>query len=152
MKTLLISFISLLILFLGGCKKDGSVYVAQYVDIAYTDNLNKDLLDPSDSNGFSFSNIRVFSLINNVKAEIYHANLTYPRDIMLYKNESLNQYFLRVTLEQDTTLLQLNPNITDTITCTIDRSEGNSIIKKVWYNGDLKWEYGKVGAVITIRK
>jgi len=152
MKTLLFICIAFMLVFINGCKKDGTVYVAQYLDIAYNDNLGNDLLDPSNSNGFSSENIQLYTLVNNVKTEVYHPNLTYAHSFMIYKNDSLKLYFLRVFLEDNTTFLQLNQNITDTITCTIDKSNGNSIIRKVWYNGDIKWEFGKVAPCITIKK
>ncbi len=44
-----------------------------------------------------------------------------------------------IGVEVDTTLIMLNKSIMDTLTCSIDRSHGNHIITKVWYNGVLKW-------------
>lgn len=153
MKNSLVFFLGVVILFCGSCKKDAKQTIVEtHLDIAYSDDLGNDLLDTSNSNSFSSDNIRLYTFVNNVKTEVYHPNLTYPHNFMIYKDDSLNQYFLRVFLDQETTLLQLSPNITDTITCTIDNSNGNSIIRKAWYNDDLKWEFGKTGPSFTIVK
>ena len=46
-------------------------------------------------------------------------------------------------------LVQLNQNTTDTIISTVDKSIGNEILRKLWYNASLEWEFG-VAPVITI--
>ena len=73
-----------------------------------------------------------------------------PYDYMIYKNSELNQYYIRVFLH-DTTYLRLNETEEDTITCTIDYTKGNEILKKLWYNGVLKYD-SPVAHVITIIK
>jgi hypothetical protein len=104
--------------------------------------MGNDLLNPSFQNYFSPSNIHIYSLVNGVKNSINNARMEYPQDYMIYKNDSLNLYFLRVFLASDTLLLQLNQSITDTLTCIIDDSNGNVILKKAWYNGTLIWGGG----------
>lgn len=151
MKKLLLFLVMVPFLF-SNCKKDPkqSVVVSTYIDIAYKDNLGVDLLNPSIANYFSPTNIHVFTLVDGVKKEVNNPMMDYPHDYLIYKNDSLNLYFIRVFLH-DTTILQLNQTITDEITCTIDKSNGNEIIRKLWYNGILKWEY-PVAQVITIVK
>jgi hypothetical protein len=45
----------------------------------------------------------------------------------------------------------LNQNTTDTIISTVDKYNGNEILRKLWYNASLEWEFG-VAPVITILK
>ncbi len=153
MKNIIVLCLIAIAILLTSCVKDNSgTVVEENLDITFTDNLGDDLLDPSNKNGFSSNDIRLFTLANNVKKEVYYANWNYSHAFMLYRNDSLNRYFLRVFLLQEKTLLQLSPTETDTITCTIDNSNGNSLIRKAWYNGDLKWEFGKLAPSITIVK
>lgn len=153
MKNLLI-FLAMIPLLLSSCKKGTTdkTVIDIGVDISYKDNLGNDLLDPATPNYFSASNIHVYHLINGVKTEVYNPMMDSPRDFMIYKNDSLNQYVLGVSLTANTVLLQLNENITDTITCTIDKGDNYEIVKKIWYNGVPKWEFGKVAPTFTITK
>ena len=67
--------------------------------------------------------------------------MNYPHDFLIYKNELLNQNYIRVFLTDETVLLELNSNITDTLTSATDNTNGIQLMKKVWYNSVLKWEY-----------
>jgi len=152
MKTVVI-LIVILPLFFSNCKRDSSTasVVTTAMDIAYKDNLGNDLLDPLIQNYFKQSNIHVYTVLDNVKTEVYNPSMTYPNGFRIYKNDELNQFFMTIYLESDTMLVQLNQNTTDTITCSIDKSNGNQILRKFWYNGTLKWEFG-VSQTITIIK
>jgi len=125
--------------------------VTTSIDIAYNDSFGNDLLNESTQNYFSKNNIHVYTIINGVKTDVYNNMMDYPRDFLIYKNIELNNYFIRFFLESDTVLVQLNQNTTDTIISTVDKSNGNEILRKLWYNGSLKWEFG-VAPVITILK
>jgi hypothetical protein len=153
MKNTLFIFMAIISLFLNNCKKDskGNSVVEINIDISYKDALGNDLLDVTKQNHFSSDSIMLYSLINGKKIEILYPNLSHPKMFYIYKNDSLNLNLLRVSLEQDSTLIELNKRIIDTITCTIDKSNGNEILRKVWYNSVLKWEYG-VTPQITIIK
>lgn len=135
------------------CNKDSnnnSIVVSTYIDIAYNNYAGNDLLDTSTLNHFIASNIKVFTINNEKKTEINNINMSYPHDFFIYKNDSLKENLLRLFFENDTTLLQLSQNSMDTITVTIDKSNGNTLLNKVWYNGVLKWDGGY--HIITIVK
>ncbi|MDP4290463.1 MAG: hypothetical protein Q8908_05230 [Bacteroidota bacterium] len=125
-----------------GCKKNPpSVTITTMVDIAYKDKSGKDLLNPSTENCFSVNNIHIYHLVNGIKEEVFRPQMTYPHDFFIYKNNELNQYFIRVFLLSDPVLVELNPTITDTLSFTADKYGASQILRKVWYNGELKWEF-----------
>lgn len=151
-KTGIILIIALsLVLF--NCKRDSnnSSVVSTHMDISYLDKLGKDLLNPLVSGYFAPGDIHVYTLTGNVKAEVNNERMTYPHDFMIYKNEELNRYFIRFFLEADTVIVKLNESISDTLTCVIDKSNGNQILRKFWYNHKLEWEFG-IDQKITIIK
>jgi hypothetical protein len=153
MKNVLILCTGVILLCLVNCKRESakSTIVSTSIDIAYKDAFGNDLLNVSNQNYFSKDNIHVYTIINGVKTDVYNNMMDYPRDFLIYKNDELNGYFIRFFLESDTVLVQLNQNTTDTIISLIDKSNGNQILRKLWYNGSLKWEFG-VEQVITIVK
>jgi hypothetical protein len=153
MKNLFVLCTCVILLCLINCKResDNSTIVSTHIDIAYKDAFGNDLLNESNQNYYSKDNIHVYTIINGVKTDVYNNMMAYPRDFMIYKNDELNSYFIRFFLESDTVLVKLNQNTTDTIISTIDTSNGNQILRKLWYNGSLKWEFG-VEQVITIVK
>lgn len=153
MKNVLILCTGVILLCLVNCKKESpkSTIVSTSIDIAYKDAFGNDLLNETNQNYFSKDNIHVYTIINGVKTDVYNNMMAYPQGFRIYKNEELNSYFISVFLESDTVLVQLNQNTTDTIISLIDKSNGNQILRKLWYNGSLKWEFG-VAQVITIVK
>ena len=153
MKSLLVLCTTVILLCLINCKRESgkAIVVTTSIDIAYNDSFGNDLLNESTQNYFSKNNIHVYTIINGVKTDVYNNMMDYPRDFLIYKNIELNNYFIRFFLESDTVLVQLNQNTTDTIISTVDKSNGNEILRKLWYNGSLKWEFG-VAPVITILK
>jgi hypothetical protein len=140
MKTIHIILIAVIFSLLGNCKKDPSksAVVSMHVDIAYNDKLGNDLLDPTRQNHFSSDSIHVFNVVNGIKKEVYYPNYDAPHNFVIYKNDSLKSYYLKLFLETDTTLLVLNKTITDTVTCTSE----NWILIKAWYNGVFECDGG----------
>lgn len=119
-----------------GCKKDpnSSVVVNTFVDIYYLNSSDQYLLNNSTPNHFDADSFIVYNVTNNVKTVVDYPNLDWPNDFAVL-SDSLKNNFLRVVLQTDTTLLTLSKNITDTITCIIYKSEGNTLIKNISYNG-----------------
>ena len=140
-------------LILTDCKRgsDMGVEVSTYIDIAYKDHLGNDLLSSSSPSYFSANAIQVYTMINGTKTAVHHANYDYPQNFLIYKNDSLKSYFIRIFLENNETLLQLNPTITDTLTYTVDNSNGNSLLTKLWYNGSLKWAGGTAQEIVIMK-
>ena len=144
MKTIHIILIVVIFSLLGNCKKgpSKSAYDSMHVDIAYKDKLGNDLLDPTRQNHFSSDSIHVFNVVNGIKKEVYYPNYDAPHNFVIYKNDSLKSYYLKLFLETDITLLVLNKTITDTVTCTSEKSNGNWILIKAWYNGVFECDGG----------
>ena len=144
MKTIHIILIVVIFPLLGNCKKgpSKSAYDSMRVDIAYKDKLGNDLLDPTRQNHFSSDSIHVFNVVNGIKKEVYYPNYDAPHNFLIYRQDSLMTYYLRLFLETDTTLLVLNKTITDTVTCTSEKSNGNWILIKAWYNGVFECDGG----------
>jgi hypothetical protein len=141
------------VLIAGGCKLESpnEVLIDNKVDIYYINSRHEDLLDTAVNGSFTTDSIHLYNVLRGVKKEVNN-RADYPHNFYIYKNEELQKYILRVFLEVDTTLLELNRNITDTITCVFERSEDNFIIRKVWYNGNLKWDDYAVSREFTIMK
>ncbi len=154
MKNILIALMAIISMSLSNCKKDPSkgADVSTLMDIAFKSSGGSDLLNPSTPNYFSPSSIHVYVVVKGIKKEVYNPMMDYPQNFLIYKVDSLNLYRIRVFFETDTTLLQLNSSITDTLVCTFDRSNGNWRIRKFWYNGVLKWDNVLYPQEITIIK
>jgi hypothetical protein len=141
------------VLIAGGCKLESpnEVIIDNKVDIYYINSRHEDLLDTVVNGSFTADSIHLYNVLRGVKKEVNN-RADYPHNFFIYKNEELQKYVLRVFLEVDTTFLELNRNITDTITCVFERSVDNFIIRKVWYNGNVKWDDYAVSREFTIMK
>jgi len=141
------------VLIAGSCKLESPkrVIIDNKVDIYYKNSSNEDLLDTAVTSSFTADSIHLYNVVAGVKKEVNN-RADYPHNFLIYKNEDLQKYVLSVFVEVDTTLLELNRNITDTITCAIEISEENFIIRKVWYNGNLKWDDYAVSREFIIMK
>jgi hypothetical protein len=150
MKLILLLFSAFLILPFGSCKKIPTIESAM-MEIAFKDKSGNDLLDSTTQNNYSVGSIHLFNVVNGVKKEVNYPNYDFPHNFLIFRNDSLNQNFLRVFFETDTTLLQLDQNTVDTLTCVIDRSNGH-VLKKFWYNGVLRWDNIMLPPAIIILK
>jgi hypothetical protein len=146
MKTIICFSFAIILLCLISCKSDSSnaVVVEKFIDIAFKSKSGNDLLNSETQDYFSPANIHIFLLNNTIKTEVNNPRMQYPNDFMIYKNDSLNLYFIRVFIENDSILLQLNQTITDTITTSFDKN----VLIKLWYNGNLKWESGSIQRIV----
>jgi hypothetical protein len=143
MKKILISPVILFILFLTDCKKiDNSFSDSSFINIAYMDKLGNDLLDTTRQNYFSHGSIHVYNVVKGIKKEVYNPMADYPHNFLIYDNQDLKSFYLRLFLETDTTFLELNKTTIDTITTVIYKTTNLRYIDKLWYNGDLKWQSG----------
>ena len=89
MKTL---FIASMIITLASCKDDvsGSSFfnLDTTIRISVSDHEGSDLLDPSNPNGFDFSQIRLFDLKENEKKEVPAQSSGLSKNFLLYKHPS----------------------------------------------------------------
>ena len=155
MKNILIIFIVITFLFSMSCNKCGgkATVVDTGVEITYVNNKGEDLLNVATPGHFSADSIHIYNVVKGIKKEVYNSHYDIPRNFVIIKNDSLHKYFLRIFPDVDTTLLELNENTTDTITCEFAKSYcNNQIVTKVWYNGILKWGDMSVPRAFTIIK
>ena len=152
MKKILFILLSAILL-INACGKDTGkgVLDESYMEISYQDLAGKDLLDSNTAGYYNVGNFHVFKMVNGVKTEVAHYMADYPHDFLIFKEETLNKYYIRVFLDNPT-YLQLNQNTEDTLTCDIEKSNGNTLLKKFWYNGKLYWNDNRYPKRITIIK
>lgn len=130
--------------FLGfSCSKDlqKASVIDTYVIVCYKDNQGRNLLDPSTPNYFVKDNIRLFTVDAGTKNPVYFPMADSPYNFAVY-DDSRAGLVINIGIEADTTLIQLNNSITDTIVSQIRKyHEGASqFTDKLWYNGSLIWE------------
>lgn len=140
MKKNLIILIFITLLLNNACKKEPAknAIISTYMFISYQDKSGNDLLDSNTPGYYSAGNIHIYKMVNGVKTEVNHPTADSPHDFSIYKDDSLNRYYLLLYLDNPS-YLQLNQNTIDTITCDIEQSNGNILLKKFWYNGQLYW-------------
>jgi hypothetical protein len=123
------------------------------IDIVYVDKVGNDLLDSGNTVHFSAKDITVYNIEKGEKVKVNKPKMDYPNNHFIFRDEATGKNHLRVFLEAETVLLQLNTTTTDTIKCKIKKAKGSTHITKVWYNGKLVWQFGKdVSQVITITR
>ncbi|MEO8759492.1 MAG: hypothetical protein ABI448_01275 [Bacteroidia bacterium] len=134
-------------------KTKQAMYVNINIDIAYTDKAGNDLLDANNDNHFDAKDITIYNMVNGEKIKVNKPGRDYPNNHFIFKDEAAKTNYLRVFLETEMVLVQLNATTTDTIKCTLKKTKGNTHIEKVWYNGKCVFKYGKtVSQAITIVK
>ena len=121
-------------------------------DIAYRNDKGDDLLNPATPGHFSADDIKTYKIVDGKAIEIYNGFMDAPRNFYIYNDTPENCYRMRIFLDNDSMLLRLNSDITDTITSYIEKSSGNTVTKKVWYNGKLMWSSGDGVREFTIVK
>jgi len=143
MKNLSVLILIIVVCFLSGCTLDKPpIKMDTSIVISYKNQKGDDLLNSSTDNYFSPDNIKMFWMMEGKSSSFF--------GFQVYKPSDSNIYYLgfNVSNGSDTLLLQLNSNITDTVTSVTD----NFITKKVWYNGALVWKSGDGLRKFTILK
>lgn len=134
-------------------KTKAAYYVNVNIDISYKDKVGNDLLDSANATHYSAKDITLYYLEKGEKVKINKPKMDYPNNHFMFKDNAVGTNLLRVFLEREIVLIQLNATTIDTIKCTIKKEKGSTQIEKVWYNGVLKWEKAKdKSQVITITK
>jgi hypothetical protein len=134
-------------------KNSKNMYVNINIDIAYKDKDGNDLLDPGNEGSFTDKDITIYNGVNGEKVKVNKPGRDHPNNRFIFKDDVSKSNLLRVFLESEVVLIQLNAAVTDTVKCTIKKAKGNTHIDKVWYNGKLVWKYGKdTSQVITVVK
>ena len=130
-------------------KTKKAISVNVNIDLAFKDKEGNDILGSS----YKQDSIVVYNVVGKEKIKVNKPHADYPNNHFIFKDEKTQSNLLRVFLESETVLLQLNSTTTDTLKRTIKKTKGNTHIAKVWYNGKLVWAFGKqTSQVITITK
>ncbi|MFK7978948.1 MAG: hypothetical protein AB8G86_03110 [Saprospiraceae bacterium] len=136
----LILIFGILILGISSCdnKTDCCTIIDVDVQILYKNQLGENLIN-SDAN-FSESNIKVYYKNGNEFEYIYDGNLDSPN--MYRMDEDANQNLILTIFpsnyyvgDQSTTLIELNPNVVDTLVCEFELDNNREICKRAWLNG-----------------
>jgi hypothetical protein len=143
MKPLTLMLISAMMLF--SCQKEKeAMNLDAGIEITVFDNNGNDLLNPSNQNSFKEQNIKIYYLINGIVEEVYYPNYDNPRNFSIYERDGIYRMGLSPNAnEKDefpVTYIKWNETDTDTIKCSISRTESSVICTKVWYNETLMWD------------
>jgi len=134
-------------------KTKKSTYININIDLAYKDKTGNDLLDSNNAVHFSAKDIIIYNIEKGEKLKVNKPKMDYPNNHFIYQDDATSTNHLRVFLEAEEVLVQLNATTADTIKCEVKKTKGNIHLVKVWYNGKLTWEFGKDALqVITIIK
>lgn len=126
----------------GGDEPIYGVYVDHSIYIKYFDENGNNLLN----GGIDESDINIYRKINNEWVYYFEGNLDYPKGIKIVEIENEKYLILFVSDKVNEsniseTKIELSNYIeSDIFKTEIDNSHGNSIIRKIWLNGMMKWE------------
>jgi hypothetical protein len=128
-------------------QEDFPVLYDTYVDILVKDRQGNNLLDPAVDGHFDHAALKLYYVRNSDTVEVFFARQDAPRNLSVLKNESNNEFFLRilpdegrVNEEETLTLLEWAPGLRDNVTCLFGRNEQAVFIQKVWYNNELRFD------------
>lgn len=141
-KSNVISILTLIALMLGtiSCDKkpDCCTIIDVDVQILYKNDSGENLINSSTD--YEESNIKVYYKNGNDFEYAYNGNLDSPNMHRLDEDGSGN---LRLTVypsnyyegNQSTTLVELNPNVVDTLICEFELESNREVCKRAWLNG-----------------
>jgi len=135
-----IIFIGILLPGISGCAKNTDCCVIIDVDVRihYRNILGENLINSSAE--FDSSKIRIYFKDGNEFKYIYRAMLDAPNMHRLYTDENGNKILTVYPSDIfegifSTTLIELNPNVVDTLVCEFELANNRQICKNAWLNG-----------------
>lgn len=157
MKNIILTFL-ISVFFTVACKKNEhiqSVVLETAIDISISNAEGMDLLNPQTSGYIKAEDVNIYILKNGIKEKVFKATADFPENFYIFKVEQeINYlkngtYYLRLFLSEttnagniSTTYLDIKGH-TDTITAYVENKPGSTVVTKVWFNGDLKYEASK---------
>ncbi len=136
-----IFYFFLLLALISACRPRCCTIVDLKIEISVKDSAGNDLLNPSFPGSFKKDSISIIYLINGKRI-----NSDYTWKLNLYKVDSVYVIGLSPNDDNDTeypiTYIDWNQNNEDTFKCEIFRTSNITSIKKVWLDGQLKWQAG----------
>lgn len=157
MKNLLSVISIFLVLFISSCSQEGQPQFATVDMMAFItvlDEQGNNLLDPKQEGFYSSKDIKIFYERNGKLVEFYESNLDMPRNFRIDPPEFDRDYIMAIVLNSKKTVIQWNEMESDTIQAEIYDNGASIIVRKVYHNGELKWngETAKTGRGFTIIK
>lgn len=148
-----------LIVALTGCSSDEPenccVVIDTGVSIKYLTKEGANLLEMED--GYTPSDITVYHRIDNQWVKYFEGNLYEPKGLRIEERE--DGKYLKVFVSTNTdaegyseTKLEFSETDADVIRAAVDKAHNNTIVTKVWYNGQLKWESNQSDRIIEVLK
>ena len=132
---------------LSGCSSDEGRICCTIIDtgvyIKYLTAEGENLLEIEG--GYTISDITVYHKINNEWVKYFEGNLDEPKGLRLVDRED-GKYlgvFVSTTTDEEgysETKLEFSESDYDVIRAEVDKSHSNTIVTKIWYDGELKWE------------
>ena len=135
-------------------KNDGPGGIKDTVfKLEYVNSKSEDLLDSNTPNYYKWENIRLYPDVNNLEEPFYNKMLGNEHGFHIVKEMDMEFHQVIITEisynDDKPFIIRLNDSDTDTIECQVK----NDIIKKIWYNGALKWNYdSQTPKIIRITK
>jgi len=133
--------LALLFLIFIGCDKDDDdccTIISLDANISVKNAGGEDLLDPNNPNSYKKENIKIYHLING---EQKRAGLD---DIIYQDSDSVFRYRTFVNHEGNAefpvTYIDWDETDRDTLKSEIYRTDNQTRVIKIWYNGELKWD------------
>ena len=113
------------------------------ISIKYLNQNGENLLEIN--NGFNISDINIYHKIDNEWVKYFEGNLDYPKGLKTVERENGTYLVVFPSIEifennYSETKIEFSQNDSDIIKSEIEISNSNTIVTKVWYNDQLKWE------------
>jgi len=144
-------------LFISSCSQEGQPQFATVDMMAFitvVDEQGNNLLDPNQEGAFDPKDIKIFYERNGKMEEFYESHLDMRRNFRIDPPEFDRDYIMALVLNSKKTVIQWNEMEADTIQAEISDNGASIIVRKVYHNGELKWngETAKTGRGFTIIK
>jgi len=159
MKYIIFLGVSLFVICLFGCKKQGKAYTIDYPIMISVANLQgQSLLDPETPGHFILEDIRKYDLVNGEAKLYYKSNLDWAYGYKVVNTTSAG-YIITVAPNIEskesptTTYIDWGNGDRDTIVCAMTKNDGTYQFKEgVWYNGEKVFTRGVSAEPIVIVK
>ncbi len=144
---------------LTGCSSDEAenccVVIDTGVSIKYLTKEGDNFLEMEDR--YTLSDITVYHKVDNQWVKYFEGNLNEPKGLRIEEREDGKYLKVFVSTTTDAegyseTKLEFSETDADVIRAVVDKAHHNTIVTKVWYNGQLKWEGNQSDRIFEVLK